>query len=103
MVDDNKKRKPGRPPGSKNNPCRPFWPNPADEMRFLRFMGLAYDCANARAPYETPKLAAVASSSQQAPADDDDDGIDPREKLKDIVRSKPATAVLRKRARRRYD
>src|SRR5262249_34516385 len=103
MADDNKKRKPGRPPGSKNktalvrldkaaavvaaqvsaakagdklytlgkdrlaeiddimmrlalayspaekdergNPCQPFWENSADEMRFLRFMGLAYDAA----------------------------------------------------------
>src|SRR5262249_27476649 len=70
----------------KGNPCRPFWKNPADEMRFLRFMGLAYDCANARAPYESPRLAAVQPSDQQALEDDDDDGIDPREKLKDIVR-----------------
>src|SRR5262249_38276196 len=37
-------------------------------------------------PYESPRLAAVQPSDQQALADDDDDGIDPREKLKDIVR-----------------
>ena len=114
MADDNKKRKPGRPRGSKNktalvrldkaataavaqvsalkaedklytlgkdrlaeiddlmfrlaltyapeetdeqgNPCRPYWENPADEARFLRFMGLSYDCAKARAPYESPRI-----------------------------------------------
>jgi len=38
------------------NPCRPYWENPADEARFLRFMGLSYDCAKARAPYESPRI-----------------------------------------------
>src|SRR5262249_52974268 len=31
------------------------WKDPGDEMRFLRFMGLSYDCAKARAPYESPR------------------------------------------------
>src|SRR5262249_48354670 len=70
----------------KGNPCRPYWEPAADEMRFLRFMALAQDCAKARAPYESPRLAAVQPANQQALENDDDDGIDPREKLKDIVR-----------------
>jgi len=50
------------------NPCRPFWENDADEMRFLRFMGLAYDCAKARAPYESPRPIA----GDQTAVDEDD-------------------------------
>ena len=132
MADDNKKRKPGRPPGSKNktalvrvdkaaaavaaqvcalkaegklytlgkdrlaeiddimmrlalayspvekdrdgNPCRPPWENPADELRFLRFMGLSYDCAKARAPYESPR---ISPAPDQPGNQDDDEGGDP--------------------------
>ena len=145
MSGDNKKRKPGRPPGSKNKKalvrldkdaaavaaqvsklkaehklhtlgkdrlaeiddlmfryalafspveedeegkrCRPFWESPADEQRFLRFMALSYDCAKARAPYESPRYAAIAMACQQQDDDPDDpyEGIDPHKKLEDLV------------------
>ena len=67
------------------NPCRPFWENPGDEQRFLRFMGLSYDCARARAPYESPRYAAIAVAAQAAVADIDDDDDDPLERLSEIV------------------
>src|SRR5262249_28044380 len=36
----------------KDGKGRPHWESDADEQRFLRFMGLSYDCAKARAPYD---------------------------------------------------
>jgi hypothetical protein len=140
MSGDNKKRKPGRPPGSKNkaalvrldkdaaavaaqvsklkaehklhtlgkdrlaeiddlmfryalacspveqdekgNPCRPFWESPGDEQCFLRFMGLSFDCARARAPYESPRATAAEEPDAAANIDDEDD---PLERLTEIV------------------
>ena len=137
MADDNKKRKPGRPRGSKSktalvrldkaaaavaaqvfalkaehklctlgkdrlaeidnimmkyalayspeekdengNPCRPYWENDVDEARFLRFMALSYDCAKARAPYESPR----AATGDQAVAEDPND--DPHGRLMRII------------------
>src|SRR5262245_35022623 len=63
----------------KGNPCRPYWENPADEARFLRFLGLSYDCAKARAPYESRR--AIAGETTV----DEDDGEDPRETHMRIV------------------
>jgi hypothetical protein len=63
----------------KGNPCRPFWKEPADEARFLRFMALSYDCAKARAPYESPR----ATTEDQATTEDTDD--DPHGRLMRII------------------
>jgi hypothetical protein len=65
----------------KGNPCRPHWPNTADEARFLRFMGLAYDCDKARAPYESPRLSGT--TGEQAAAEDPSD--DPHARLMRIT------------------
>ena len=65
----------------KGEPCRPYWPNTADEMRFLRLMGLAYDCDKARAPYESPRITPAPEQTQV----DDDDGDDPHESLMRII------------------
>jgi hypothetical protein len=54
----------------KGNPCRPHWPNIADEARFLRFMGLAYDCDKARAPYESPRATPGDQAVVEDPSDD---------------------------------
>src|SRR5262245_25335453 len=52
------------------------WENDGDEARFLRFMKLCGEYAAARAPYESPRLAAVAVANQG-------------EKMPDIYRQDP--------------
>jgi hypothetical protein len=54
------------------------------ERKQGRFMGLSYDCAKARAPYESPRINPAAD---QAGVPDEDDGEDPREALKRTIRA----------------
>ena len=40
-----------------------YWENDGDEARFVRFMKLCGEFAAARAPYESPRLAAIAAGN----------------------------------------
>jgi hypothetical protein len=60
-----------------------YWLNPGDEARFMSFLKIAGKYAEARAPYESPRLAAIAVAQQHH--EDPDEGIDPRQKLIDMV------------------
>ena len=73
---------------------RPDWKSPGDELRFERYLRLAYYCAKARAPYESPRLAAIAAGNLGN--QDDDDGSDPRENLLRIVENWIAAADAEK-------
>src|SRR5262245_11623767 len=56
------------------------WENDGDEARFVRFMKLCGEYAAARAPYESPRLAAVAVANQG-------------EKMPDIYRQDPYKVI----------
>src|SRR5262245_4995327 len=59
-----------------------YWGNPGDEARFLRFFKLCGEYAAARAPYESPRLAAIAAGNLGG---EPDDGDDPHENLMRII------------------
>ena len=56
---------------------------PGDEARFYRAVAMAGKYAEARAPYESPRLAAIAAGNLGN--QDDDDGSDPHENLMRII------------------
>ena len=58
---------------------------PGDEARFYRAVAMAGKYAEARAPYESPRLAAIAAANLNPPDADDDGGIDPYENIKRII------------------
>jgi hypothetical protein len=62
---------------------RLYWENDGDEARFLRFFKLCGEYAAARAPYESPRLAAIAAGNLGG--DDPDAGDDPHERLMRII------------------
>src|SRR5262245_15021988 len=56
-------------PNTNKKTGRMEWENEGDEARFMRFMKLCGEYAAARAPYESPRLAAVtvANKSEKTP------------------------------------
>ena len=62
---------------------RMYWENDGDEARFLRFFKLCGEYAAARAPYESPRLSAIAAGNLGGQAPDPDD--DPHERLMRII------------------
>ena len=62
-----------------------YWLNPGDEARFYRAVAMAGKYAEARAPYESPRLAAIAAANLNPPDADDDGGVDPYENIKRII------------------
>jgi hypothetical protein len=63
---------------------RMYWENDGDEARFLRFMKLCGEYAAARAPYESPRLAAVAVANR-AESTPDIYKQDPYKAMDDII------------------
>src|SRR6516165_6663786 len=59
-----------------------YWESPGDEARFLRFFKLCGEYAAARAPYESPRLSAIAAGKLGGEPDVDDD---PHERLMRII------------------
>ena len=70
-----------RPVGCATKSCS-AWENDGDEARFLRFFKLCGEYAAARAPYESPRLSAIAAGKLGNEPDVDDD---PHERLMRII------------------
>src|SRR5262249_27799171 len=64
---------------------RLYWGNDGDEARFMRFMKLCGEYAAARAPYESPRLAAVAVANQDADKTPDVYKRDPYQVLDELA------------------
>src|SRR5262249_39765264 len=62
---------------------RLYWENESNEARMLRFLKHRGEHAAARAPYESPRLAAIAAGNLGG--DDPDAGDDPHERLMRII------------------